>query len=495
MDYNFDCVYGFESRHRPLIGGFFVKKFISILLVFAFFVLVFSFPVFAVAGDSSGDFSDFNQFAIGANGFLVPFDNSEYHNYQVYPISVNNQTLYTFLFNFPYEVSSGSVNFGLAASSGFIFPSGGRVSGQRVRFYSVDYSTLYDSTRVTTSLNNISVPAGSFFVSYTVYITPGSGYNPSLPESYYPDDIGYNNFVYSISEPPTDQEILDGVTAIAQSLLALETGPYYGVSGVTVDSNGDLQHTLTQNATLEDLLNALGIAGTDSNHVIRGIYNNFGSYFTLYSIDDSTSSTTQIYRGLPQYVNALGQSLTDGINRLQRDNNLLYNSISSLSSSQSALNTTLQDALYEETDSSPAENWSVAKWLKGIYDSISGFFTNFWSPAETDLKSAAEPGMQAAADNGLVASSSDVDSMNDIGNAFSSFASFPNVDPMDAVNILSDSDYYRFWTQETEDDLLRHDLLQSRGSKSFGSEVEYVDVLADHLKELHSILGVNVDGK
>lgn len=452
---------------------------LSFLCVLAL-VLGLASGAFAAAGDPSGDFSDFNQFAIGANGFLVPFDNSVYHNYQVYPISVNNQTLYTFLFNFPYEVSSGSVNFGLAASSGFIFPSGGRVSGQRVRFYSVDYSTLYDSTRVTTALNNISVPSGSFFVSYTVYISPGSGYNPSLPESYYPDDIGYNNFVYFTSEPPTYQEILDGVTAIAQSLLALETGPYYAVSGVTLDQYGDLQHTLTQNASLEDLLNALGIAGTDSNHVIRGIYNNFGSYFTLYSIDDSTSSTTHVYRGLPQYVNALGQSLTDGINRLQRDHDLLYQQTADLS-----------DALYADTLDSPSESWSVADWLRGIFTSITDFISSFWSPAETDLKEVAEDGMQEAADRGIAGSAVQVGDMDDLGSGFSSFGDTGNVGPGDLLDSLTSGDY-SFFSITTQDNLSYHPpVSETRGLRSASSdEVEYVDELSRNRASLQEVFGL-----
>lgn len=484
-----------------------MKKFISIFLIFVLFVSLISFSAFAVPGDVSGVCTDFVWLTPGTNNLWTSYPVgttdgliSSYMSraFQYTDNSTSDFVIYLLL-ELPYPVISGRLIFRNQSISPFL--NLGTVTNFRFRQFDSEGSLL--STSGITSASGsptIILTSTVKFIGICVRFTYSNPSTIPFSVSFHPSYIDYYQMNYDTSsdssyDPALDEDILDGVVALASSLNDLETGPYSAVSGVSVDSNGDLQHTLTQNASLEDLLNALGIAGTDSNHVIRGIYNNFGSYFTLYSIDDSTSSTTQIYRGLPQYVNALGQSLTDGINRLQRDNNLLYNSISSLSSSQSALNTTLQDALYEETDSSPAENWSVAKWLKGIYDSISGFFTNFWSPAETDLKSAAEPGMQAAADNGLVASSSDVDSMNDIGNAFSSFASFPNVDPMDAVNILSDSDYYRFWTQETEDDLLRHDSVQSRGLKSSGSDVEYVDVLADHLKELHSILGVNVDGK
>lgn len=473
-----------------------MKKFISFLLVFVLVLFLLSFSAFAASAYTIDD--SFSFYSYSNTSSSIPFQRVHIDKYdnasQWYTVLQGYLTRqFSFVIGFP-APSSGSISWdGAIIDQNFdyiIYPSA--ITSTEFLSSSGSVITSYTSA---SSIDNLSF-SDVTFIRFTVSIASSDTHNTSTIKWFAAPS--FSNLVISSSSGSSgglDQDILDGITAIAQSLLALETGPYYGVSGVTVDANGDLQHTLTQNASLEDLLNALGIAGTDSNHILRGVYNNFGSYFTCYDINDSTSSTTQIYRGLPQYVNALGQSLTDGINRLQRDNNLLYNSISSLSSSQSALNTTLQDALYEETDSSPAENWSVAKWLKGIYDSISGFFTNFWSPAETDLKSAAEPGMQAAADNGLVASSSDVDSMNDIGNAFSSFASFPNVDPMDAVNILSDSDYYRFWTQETEDDLLRHDLLQSRGSKSSGSEVEYVDVLSDHLRELHSILGVNVDGK
>lgn len=469
-----------------------MKKLISFLLVFVLVLSLLSFSAFAVSGDSSGNLFDFPYI-----GYLYQVRTSGpsdgYIRSGIY-ISNANVSLTRATIFLPYDLVSGSI------ISDPVFESYYSSSGFSDSFLSLlgwlisayDSSGIQLGSKVIDSSLPWSVPSGTRFLVLTFRCSMSSSVSTSFYASF--SGMQYSDFVYDYGTA-SSSDIMSGLTAIAQSLLDLETGPYSGVSGVSVDSNGDLQHTVVNNATLENLLNAVGIATTDSNFVLRGMYNNFGSFFTYYDINDSTSGTVITVHGLPQYISSLGSELTDGINRLQRDNDILYSSIQSVSSSQSALNTTLQDALYEETDSSPSENWSVAKWLKGIYDSITGFFTNFWSPAETDLKSVAEPGMQAAADNNLVASSSDVDSMSDIGGAFSSFASFPTVDPIEAVNILSDSDYYRFWTQETEDDLLRHDPAQLRGSKSSASEVEYVDVLSDHLKELRSILGVVSDGK
>lgn len=455
---------------------------LSFLCVLAL-VLGLASGALAASGDSSGYFTDFSFFT-------------------------RQSTLYYSLISAPLSSTTGN-SLAISTLTGstrtfylggiYLLPYSLKNAGSITLHYSVPYPVTNFSSYYTISLKAFSVdgdqlesfgysefnsdftwsvPAKTAFIALTIryYSTYNStSYSTKLDHTF----ISYSNFVYD-EDSAISQDVLDGITAIAQSLYDLEQGPYYGVSGVSIDQNGDLQHTLTQNASLEDLLNALGIAGTDTNHVIRGIYNNFGSYFTLYSIDDSTSGTTQVYRGLPQYVNALGQSVTDGINRLQRDHDLLFQQTADLS-----------DALYADTLESPSESWSVAEWLRGIFTSITDFISSFWSPAESDLKEAAEDGMQDAADRCIAASADQVGDMDDLGSGFASFGSTGNVGAGDLLDSLTSGDY-SFFSQTTQDNLGLHPpVSQNRGFRSAPSDpVEYVDELSKNRAALQEVLGL-----
>lgn len=434
----------------------------------------------AAPGDSSGTFSDFD--------FMTRQSSSYYyiHNAPLTSSSLSlamattgsNPTYYVGgIFILP---SSLAFTASITAHPSVAFPvlNFSSFHSYHIRLYDAYGNQLGAYGYInSTSDYTMTVPEGTRYISvmYRYYSSStATSYTGALNYNF----LTYSDFTYDLSGDSS--QVLDGLEAIAQSLYDLETGPYYGVSGVTVDQNGDLQHTLTQNASLEDLLNALGIAGTDTNHVIRGIYNNFGSYFTLYSIDDSTSSTTHVYRGLPQYVNALGQSLTDGINRLQRDHDLLFQQTADLSV-----------ALYADTLVSPSESWSVAEWLRGIFTSITDFISSFWSPAETDLKEVAEDGMQEAADRGIAGSADQVGDMDDLGSGFSSFGDTGNVGPGDLLDSLTSGDY-SFFSITTQDNLSYHPpVSETRGLRSASSdEVEYVDELSRNRAVLQEVLGL-----
>lgn len=427
-----------------------MKKFLSILLVVVFALSLFSFSAFASSGDYTIDDS-FSFYSYSNTSSSIPFQ-------RVHIDKFDNASQW-------YTVCQGYLPRQLSFVIGFPAPASGSISWDGAiidqNFNYIVYPSAITSTEFLSSSGSVitsfssapSIDNLSFtdvtFIRFTVSIASADTHNVASLKWF--SAPSFSNLVISGSGSSSggiDQEVLDGITAIAQSLLDLETGPYSAVSGVTVDSNGDLQHTLTQNASLEDLLNALGIAGTDSNFLLRGIYNNFGSYFSLYSIADSTSGTSLVYRGLPQYVNALGQTVTDGINRLQRDNDILYTSIQSVSSAQSSLNTTLQDALYEVTDSSPSSNWSVAKWLKGIYNSLSNFVSNFWSPGESALKDASEDAYQELADSDLVISDSDVSSWSSFSSSLPSLVD-SGVSPNELLEVSSEDWFSEFWSNTT----------------------------------------------
>lgn len=370
--------------------------------------------------------------------------------------------------------------------SGITYYPAGSSSGFDSHFLSVRTFAIafYDvSGNQLSSVSNpsfpLSVPSGTSLIRLSILCNMDSAVSLSLSVGF--TGLDFSNFEFSSDS--FSYEVLQGVTAIAQSLLDLETGPYSGVSGVTVDQYGDLQHTVVNNATLENLLNAVGIATTDSNFVLRGMYNNFGSFFTYYDIDDSTSGTVVTVHGLPQYISALGSELTDGINLLQRDHDLLYQQTADLASD-------LSDALYADTDDSPAQSWSVAQWLRGIYNSITSFFSCFWSSAETDLKEVAEEGMQEAADREIAGSADQVGDMDDLGSGFSSFGDTGNVGPGDLLDSLTGGDY-SFFSSTTQQNLAYQPPQQNRDLRSSPSEpVEYVDELSKNRDYLREVLGL-----
>lgn len=464
-----------------------MKKFISIFLLVSFLVFVFSFSALAASGDSSGNFLDFAVFYVNDSLYFSP--NFSPAGSLPAPLSIfvdtsgssTNQGLFMWAYVLPSPLVSGKVSISSSAFN-YFDPA---VSGYRYTFSACDilgnilgnsfggsFDTPYD------------LPSGTSFVVVVVQASFSSSQmvlSARCRSSY----ITYSDFVYS-SSSGSDADILDGLDAIADSIYGLQSGPYSGVSGVTVDSNGDLQHTVVNNATLENLLNAVGIATTDSNFVLRGMYNNFGSFFSYYDINDSTSGTVVTVHGLPQYISALGSELTDGINRLQRDNDILYTSLQSFSSSQSALNTTLQDALYEETDSSPADNWSVAQWLKGIFNSISTFFTNFWSPGESALKDASEDAYTELADSDLVISDTDVSSWVSFSSSLPSLVD-SGVSPNELLDVPSESWFFEFWSVTTLSNLSVPS--NTRGSKS--SSTPFLDANSDWLTRM---LGGDMNG-
>lgn len=475
---------------------------LSLLCVLAL-VLGLAFGALAASGDSSGYLTDF--------GTLVSFNDWDFTGSPVidHVLSVDRPSSSVSTFNIAY-LSSNTFQASNGFSVVFTLPGSllhsGSVSGLYNIFDLSQFSgsaslspsiiyEFYDSSfsRISygsslTGFNSsfvLNVPTDTQYFGILVFIVV-SGSSPSyVPVNFVAGSASYSNFDYAQSSVPGDlsQDILDGVTAIAQSLLDLETGPYSGVSGVTVDSNGDLQHTVVNNATLENLLNAVGIATTDSNFVLRGMYNNFGSFFTYYDIDDSTSGSVVTVHGLPQYISALGSELTDGINRLQRDHDLLYQQTADLASD-------LSDALYADTDSSPSESWSVAEWLRGIYNSITSFFASFWSPAETDLKEAAEYGMQEAADREISGSADQVGDMDDLGSGFSSFGDTGNVGVGDLLDTLTSGDY-SFFSSTTQQNLAYQPPQQNRDLRSSPSEpVEYVDELSKNRDYLREVLGL-----
>lgn len=462
---------------------------LSLLCVFAL-VLVLASGALALSGDSSGYFSDFP---------VLVYSRGQNNNVSFMSFGSNRTVSSTFQVT-PYKsagsaFSSNPVLFFVLPSSisntssvihnlfsSISLPSGS-LSSQYINFYD-DELSLISSVSYSASSSDIAVPYMTRFIMWRVIISSTSS-TTSLNLSFTMGNSSYSDFAFDSSSGSSDlsEDILDGVTAIAQSLLALESGPYSGVSGVTVDQYGDLQHTVVNNATLENLLNAVGIATTDSNFVLRGMYNNFGSFFTYYDIDDSTSGTVVTVHGLPQYISALGSELTDGINRLQRDHDLLYQQTADIASD-------LSDALYADTDDSPAQSWSVAEWLRGIFNSITSFFSSFWSPAETDLKTVAESGMQEAADREIAGSADQVGDMDDLGSGFSSFGDTGNVGPGDLLDSLTGGDY-SFFSSTTQQNLAYQPPQQNRDLRSSPSEpVEYVDELSNNRDYLREVLGL-----
>lgn len=441
----------------------------------------------AASGDSSGNFLDFAVFYV--NDILYFSPNLSPAGSLPAPTSIfvdtsgspTNQGLFMWAYVLPSPLVSGKVSISSSAFN-YFDPA---VSGFTYTFSACDIlGNILGNSFGGSFDTSYDLPSGTSFVVVVVQAAFSSSQmvlSARCRSSY----ITYSDFVYT-SSSASDSDILDGLDAIAESIYDLQSGPYSGVSGVTVDSNGDLQHTVVNNATLENLLNAVGIATTDSNFVLRGMYNNFGSFFTYYDIDDSTSGTVVSVHGLPQYISALGSEVTDGINRLQRDHDLLYQQTADLASD-------LSDALYADTDTSPSESWSVAEWLRGIYNSITSFFTSFWSPAETELKEAAEDGMQAAADNGNAASASQVDEVNSAAAAFESFGSTGNIGSGDVMDIFSDSGSYEFFSNTTKENLTVHppssgqrDLMRSASSL----DEEFIDELDDKLSYWRGVLGL-----
>lgn len=443
---------------------------------------IFAGSAFALAGDSSGTFADF-PFVYFYNGVLrtVSAGTNFVLPRQQFLLSYDFSTICIL----PYSLTSGTFSFNdhpfspeSSDTSSF--------SSYTVLFFDVTGAQIGNVMSISI------IPSASFSIPVgTRFITVSSLKSTNTSSRCIPGNISYTNVVYELSSGGSgsgddlSQDILDGVEAIAQSLLDLETGPYTTTSGVSLNSNGVVTPTTLQQATLAQLLSLIGASSTYSGLVLEQMNLNFGNYFDYYETSDSTSGTVTVVRNLPAYVNAVGSELTDGINKLQRDNLLLY---------QQGEN--IEDALY--TDKSDNQPWSVAQWLKDIYTAITSFFSSFWSPAETDLKTAAEDGMQAAADNGNAASGSQVDEVNSAADAFKSFGSTGNIGSGDVMDIFSDGASYDFFSQTTKDNLAYHppagfrrNLRSSSGSlQSDQSEEEYVDELDDKLSYWREVLGL-----
>lgn len=438
-----------------------MKKLISVLLVVVLAVGLFAGSAWAASGDASGNFSDFRYFystSVGPGGSIASFSGSPgYYQVTAGSSSTSYGYMFTVVFILPSELSDDG------AISVQSFPFGFSSSAETSSWSYVSFATFDSDGVVITGSSgslfspfsfplNLPVVAGSRFIRVSAFKSSSYSATPQF------SNILYSNFVYSSSDtgydPSLDQNILDGLFAIAQSLLAFEAGPYSVVDRMGVDSQGNV-YWGSSSLDLIDYLNHVGEASGFSQLFLYSLNDNFGSFYSYHSVVDPNTGTIQVVRNFPSYVNLLGLELTDGINRLQRDNLLIYQQgediLDSISDLETTLSNDINDALYADTDDTPAESWSVARWLKGIYDSVTGFFASFWSPAETAIKDSNEDAMEAVTTNGIHTT---VQNVNDAASMQSAITGLLPAGDINGFAPLQDTAFHSFWSEETHEAML-----------------------------------------
>lgn len=453
-----------------------MKKFISILLVLALAVSLFAGSALAVAGDSSGTFADFPCFSLtssqqSSSVLSTPSLSSagtwplRSYGFSV-PSSRSSSCLFCFVL--PSSLSAGTFTY----SSGLASSSSGSIYSPFVYFYD-STGTLLSYSVLTNS--SIFIPSSSYFIAF-VFTLINTSDNPSYV-SFQNQNLSYSNFAYSSSgsgsgyDPSLDEDILAGVESIAQSLLDLETGPYSGVTNITpnYDDNGNFTNntlTVQNDSTLNGLLNALGISSTSSALYLKNLYDNWGNSFQYILMDTPVSGgnvqaeiVPSAKLDLPTFISRFGYDLSLAVQQMRRDqyemnrastwrDEEILNAVSSL---ETSLSTDINNALYAETDTTPSETWSVAQWLKGLYNSITGFFSSFWSPAETAIKEANEEAMQATVTNDVHTT---VQNVNDFASMQSAVTGFLPTGDISGFNSLNDTAFYIFWSEETHKAML-----------------------------------------
>lgn len=445
-----------------------MKRLISILLVLVFAVSLFAGSALAAAGDASGIFGDFPFVYFYSGGLrTISAGTSFVLPCQQYFFSYDFSTICIF----PYSLISGTFSF---TDHPFLLDSSdtSSFSSYTITYFDVSGTQVGNVASLSTiPSGSISIPSGTRFLALSALKSTNTS------SRCLSGNISYSDFVYDLSSGGSgsgddlSQDILDGVEAIAQSLLDLETGPYSGVTNISpnYDANGNFTgNTLTtsNNATLEGLLNALGISSTSSALYLKNLYDNWGNNFTYFLMDTpvtggnlASEMIESAEYDLPTYIGLLGNDLSYAVQQMRRDNyaqqetwtqryQWLYDRVDTL---ETTLSNDINAALYEDTDDTPAESWSVARWLKGIYDSVTGFFASFWSPAETAIKESNEDAMEAVTTNGIHTT---VQNVNDAASMQSAITGLLPSGDINGFAPLQDTAFHSFWSEETHEAML-----------------------------------------
>lgn len=405
-----------------------MKRFFSILLIISLVCSVALFgsgTAFAASGDTSGDFGDFVFATRSSNHTTGLYTSSD--SYPTTYVHIYGAYMYaTGVFVLPGTVLSGNLEF--LASPTFI--STALSSAYRFRFiYSdADGNTIGTYSWKSASYNwqGIIVPAGTAFIIFEYQFTSDST-DDAYASAFNTSCLRYSNFVYDTSSDGSNADL-----STIESLLSYSDQTYTTYSGAYDWSNHQFSSTSTWSdfgSAFQSLLYSNSGAAILLTQLLVGDANN------TYALDGVT------YNNLPSYLIALGNKLsltysaqantqaiiTSRFNSVDSDLGVLLTNSAAILAAVGDLRSGVSSALYadypDDTDANKAP-WSVAEWLRGIYSSLSGFISGFWSSGETAVKNAAESAYTATSSSGLIPSGSNVSDFADVAFDVKAIVSF-----------------------------------------------------------------------
>lgn len=398
-----------------------MKRFFSILLIISLVCSVALFAsgtAFAASGDPSGTFSDFLYFYCSPGGALNVRSPSS-SNIRLSAIAGSAFYYFDLCFSFPADVISGS----LVVPSSFVVLSGDDLSNDSTLNFGysfIDSSGAVISGGVVSYSNSIAVPSSARFLRFR-YMKSSSS---SL--SFVPSSVTYSNFVYDLSSgADVDLSVIESLLSYSDQTYTTYSGAYdwsnhqFSSTSTWSDFGSAFQSLLYSNSGAAILLTQLLVGDANNTYALDGVtYNNLPSY--LIALGNKLSLTYSAQANTQAII-------TSRFNSVDSDLGVLLTNSAAILAAVGDLRSGVSSALYadypDDTDANKAP-WSVAEWLRGIYSSLSGFISGFWSSGETAVKNAAESAYTATSSSGLIPSGSNVSDFADVAFDVKAIVSF-----------------------------------------------------------------------
>lgn len=432
-----------------------MKRFFSILFIISLVCSVCLFgsgTAFAASGDASGDFGDFPFVTRNSNHQSLITTSSDLGRY-TYVHYYNGYMYATGVFVLPAPTLSGSVRF--SSTPRFISTSLDTPYKFRFVFCDSDGDTLstYSWKSATADWNGIAIPDRTNFIIFEYQFTTSNASTDPYVAAFDTSCLTYSNVVYNNASGGADLSVVEDLLSYSDQIYTTYSGAYdwtqhqFASTSTWNDFGSAFQSLLYSNSGAAILLTQLMVGDSTNTYSLDGVtYNNLPAY--LIALGNKVSS---VYA-----AEANTQSLlTSRFNSVDGDLDVLQSNMTAVLAAVGDLRSGVSSALYadypDDTDANKT-SWSVAQWLRGIYDVVTSFFSSFWSPAEQDLKEANEAPMQELADSNMNVSASNVSDLGSVApDVMSSLST--SVSPSSAFGLISDgsSPIFSFWSQECMD--------------------------------------------